>query len=261
MRQSPPCILESVIAMTYSAGDRNKLSENVSLCTMKCRQFTATIALIAIATGLALADGPQSGTNGWLSLFDGKSLGKWKASSFSSGGKVEAKDGIIAIAVGNPMSGITWSNEPPARMDYEIRLEARRTDGHDFFCGLTFPVATNSCTLIVGGWGGSLIGLSSINGSDASENETTGTMEFESNRWYRICVKVTKPKIEAWIDDRQIVDLDTENLRFSIRWEVEPSVPLGIATWRTGSAVRNIRMRRLGNQGTRVSRAENARTP
>ncbi|MEI6809013.1 MAG: DUF1080 domain-containing protein [bacterium] len=214
---------------------------------MKRAFFVLIVTMAASVTSLALAGVPQADTNGWQSLFDGKTLGKWKPSSFIGCGKIDIKDSAIAITTGSPMSGITWSNEPPARMDYELQLEARRTEGHDFFCGLTFPVGTNPCTLIVGGWGGNLTGLSSINGYDASENETTSTFEYESNRWYKITLKVTKGRIEAWINDQQVVNLETEDKKFSIRWEVEPSVPLGISTWRTSSAIRNIRIRQTGS--------------
>ena len=31
---------------------------------------------------------------------------------------------------------------------------------------------------------------------DASENETTKFLSFEKNRWYRIRVRVTKPKMK-----------------------------------------------------------------
>lgn len=44
----------------------------------------------------------------------------------------------------------------------------------EFFCGLTVPVRTGTecVSLIVGGWGGSLVGISSIDGLDASETST-----------------------------------------------------------------------------------------
>lgn len=58
-------------------------------------------------------------------------------------------------------------------MNYELSLEAMRVDGSDFFCGLTFPVGSNFCSFIVGGWGGGVVGLSSLNSEDASQNETT----------------------------------------------------------------------------------------
>jgi hypothetical protein len=89
---------------------------------------------------------------GWQSLFEWKTLGKWKPSDFPANDKIEIKDGAIHIGMGKPMAGITWSGEPPTRMNYEIELEAMRTEGSDFFCGLTFPVNKDPCTLICGGW-------------------------------------------------------------------------------------------------------------
>ena len=213
---------------------------------MKYR-YLIWLFFMAATAGLAVAVEPQTDKDGWQSLFDGKTLGNWKAADFVSNGKIEVKDGTIALSTGKPMCGIVWSNQPPARMDYEIQLEAMRTEGNDFFCGLTFPVGTNPCTFIVSGWAGSVTGLSSIDGSDASENETTRTVQYEDRRWYRIRVKVTKTKIEAWVDDQQLVNLETTDRRISVRWEVEPCIPLGIATWNTGSAIRNIRLRRFGS--------------
>ena len=170
-----------------------------------------------------------------VSLFDGRTLGAWKKTAFGGEGDVEVKDGRIMIGAGNPMSGITWSGKVP-KMDYEISLEAMRVDGSDFFCGLTFPVGDSSCSFICGGWGGGVVGLSSLDGSDASENETTKYQEFESGRWYKIRVRVTKGKIEAWIDDKQMVDVDTKDKRISVRIEVDLSKPLGIATYNTSAA-------------------------
>ena len=58
--------------------------------------------------------------------------------------------------------------------------ETHGMQGGDFFCGLTFPYGDASCTFVVGGWGGGLVGLSSINGDDASENETRTTISWEA---------------------------------------------------------------------------------
>jgi hypothetical protein len=216
--------------------------------------LVSAIALIGavLAVGRQQSQAPSASAKptaaqetGWQTLFDGKNLGKWKPSDFPANDKIEVKDGAILIGIGRPMSGITWSGEPPARMDYEIELEAMRTEGHDFFCGLTFPVGKDPCTLICGGWGGSLVGLSSIDGNDASENSTSTSMGFDAKRWYKIKVRVTRKLIEAWIDNEKLVSLETEGRTIGIRWEVEPAVPLGISTWNTGSALRNIRWRRI----------------
>jgi hypothetical protein len=134
-------------------------------------------------------------------------------------------------------------------MNYEASLEAMRMDGIDFFCALTFPVADSHCSFIVGGWAGSVVGLSSIDGRDASENETTRYMSFKDNQWYRIRVRVTEEKIEAWIDDQQVVNQPTKGRRIGTRIEVELSKPFGICAWETRAALRNIRVRRLEEPG------------
>ena len=58
-------------------------------------------------------------------------------------------------------------------------------------------------------------------------------------------MRVTEHKIEAWIDKRQRVDVDTEGMKISIRPEVELSRPLGIACFDTTAALRDIKVRRL----------------
>lgn len=108
---------------------------------------------------------------------------------------------------------------------------------------MTFPAGKDPCTLIVGGWGGTVVGLSSINEMDASENETMIIRQFEKNRWYKIRLKVTEQTIEAWIDAEKIVDFTIGANTLSIRPEVELSKPFGIASWRTTAAIRNIRLK------------------
>ena len=131
-------------------------------------------------------------------------------------------------------------------MNFEVALDAMRVMGSDFFCGLTVPVGTNSCSLIVGGWGGSLIGISSIDGMDASENETTKFSNFESGRWYRIRLRVTEKRIEGWIDKEKLVDVETSKRRISVRpGDIELCMPFGVAAWQTGAAMREIKYRRV----------------
>jgi hypothetical protein len=183
-----------------------------------------------------------------ISLFDGKTLGQWKATDFGGQGQVSVKDGAIYLAMGSYMTGITWTG-PVVRMNYEITLEAMRVEGSDFFCGLTFPVGEKPCTLILGGWGGSLCGLSSLNHFDASENETTRMISFETGKWYRVRLQVTPNRIQAWLDDQDLVDVDITGKAIDIRMEVEESKPLGIATWNTAGAVRNIHLKTLPEDG------------
>lgn len=165
----------------------------------------------------------------------------WETAQYYGRADVRVEDGVAIVEMGHDMTGIRWPG-PLRRMDYEIELEAKRVEGEDFFCGLTFPVGEAPCSFICGGWGGTVVGLSNIDFNDAYNNETCRFKEFENGRWYRIRVRVTQGRIEAWIDDDQFVNIDVSNRNVDIRWEMEPCVPLGIATWRTTGALRNFRM-------------------
>jgi hypothetical protein len=180
-----------------------------------------------------------------ISLFDGKTLKGWEPTDFAGRGKVTVTNGEIRVSLGY-MTGITLTNTNDLpRMNYEISLDAMRTDGNDFFCGLTFPVGKDHCSFIVGGWGGGTVGLSSIDSEDASSNETSSSMNFANNRWFKIRVRVEPEKIQAWIDDERVVNLETKERRISLRLEMESSTPLGIATWNTAAAWRNIQIKKL----------------
>jgi hypothetical protein len=181
------------------------------------------------------------------SLFDSKTLGNWKITDFGGQGKVYVKDGSIYLEQGNDMTGITWAG-PLVRMNYEITLEAMRVSGSDFFCGLTFPVNDKCCSLILGGWGGSLCGLSNIDYYDAANNETTRFVSFENGKWYHVRLRVIPNHIQAWLQEEgedPLVDMDITGRKIDTRAEVDLSQPLGIATWQTAGAVRNINLRKL----------------
>ena len=191
---------------------------------------------------------PAPDAEGWESLFDGKTLGKWESSDFWKPGKVIVKDGCIVLETGTgDLTGVNWAGDATMlpKVDYEISLEAQRVDGGDFFCGLTFPYKGSCASLVVGGWGGGVVGISSLDGFDASENETTNYKEFQNGKWYTVRLKITDKKMEAWIDGEQVVDAEVGERSVDVRIEVEASKPLGIAAYNTKAALRNIRMRRL----------------
>ncbi len=180
----------------------------------------------------------------WTHLFDGRGLGDWAESGLFGQKPVVVDHDRLVLPAGGDMTGITWQADAP-KVGYEISLQAMRADGHDFFCGLTFPVKDSCCSLILGGWGGSLVGLSSIDGADASENETSTSINFKDRHWYRVRVRVTEERIQAWLDERPIIDVGIMNRMIGVRWEMERCKPLGVATWRTTGALRDIRMREL----------------
>ena len=216
-----------------------------TICLLSC------LCIVSSLTGCQLTTTGKNGYNGnWAPLFDGTSLAGWKQSDFLNPGVAYARDRKLTIPAGEVMSGITWAGDFP-KMDYEIRLEAMRAGGSDFFCGLTFPVNDSFASLILGGWGGTVCGISCLDGEDAANNETTTSTNFNNNTWYAVRLRVTENKLEAWLDNEQIVDADTKDRTIDVRIEVEESRPLGLATFQTTAALRNISWRKLAAGGSK----------
>lgn len=219
----------------------------------------------------AKAESPSTGTAkpsapgmAWQSLFDGETLTGWQIIDFAGGGEVSVPPAVndhsnasnstpghaILLEVGETLTGIKCAHEFP-RIEYEISLYAMRVDGADFFCGLTFPVNQSCCTLVVGGWGGRLVGISSLDGKDASENETTQYKAFLTGRWYNIRVRVTGEMIEVWIDQKKMASVKHKGRQIGLRQgEISRSKPFGIASYQTSAALRDIKWRPLEDKRT-----------
>ncbi len=181
-----------------------------------------------------------------IKLFNGKNLDGWKSSEFGGDGEITIEEGSLILDMGNDLTGVTWKDAKVLpKFNYEITLDAQRVDGSDFFCGLTFPIKDDPCSLILGGWGGTVCGLSSLNFRDASENETTTFRDFKNRQWYKIRLRVLEKKITAWVDDKEILDADLTDQKIGIRNEVEPSKPLGFCTYRTKAALKNIVLKEI----------------
>jgi len=181
---------------------------------------------------------------GEQSLFDSKTLTGWKVieeNDFKNHGKVGVVDGVIRIEKGQPAAGVKIARDFP-RMNYEIVFEARRIDGNDFFCGMAFPVDDAYCSLIVGGWGGGVVGLSNIDTMAAVENDTTRYLEVKDHQWYTIRVRVTEQRILVWIDGEEFANVVVKDHKFDIWWEQEPVRPFGFATWNTSAEFRRLRL-------------------
>ena len=179
----------------------------------------------------------------WQTLFDGKSLAGWKETAFPRKGAVSVAEGRILLGAGAPLTGITYTGPFP-RTNYEVRYEAMRVAGGDFFASLTFPVGDSFATFVLGGWGGDIIGVSSIDGWNASENETRNYFTFEDGKWYPIRVAVAPERIECWIGAERVVNVGIAGRQITMRpGDIERSAPLGIASYNTTGAVRQIEYR------------------
>jgi len=201
---------------------------------------------IKLVAGIALLF--VSGCQRQITLFDGKNLDNWERTDFAGKGDVRIdENGSLVLEMGAELSGVHWKGKTELpKINYEVTLQAKRTMGSDFFCGLTFPFKESHATLILGGWGGSLIGISSLDDFDASENETGDAYVFEDKKWYDVRLRVTEEKLQVWLDDKMVIDTDVEGRKVSMRFgEIEMSVPLGICTYATTGVIRDIKIKKL----------------
>lgn len=175
-------------------------------------------------------------------LFDGKSMDQWEVADFGGQDKIEVVDGSICCEAGYPIAGIRSLRDDLPVTDYVIELEAKKIDGTDFFCCLTFPVNDSHLSLVLGGWGGATCGLSCLDEQDAAHNETRFVRRFPREQWFRIQVTVAGNRVVAAIDGEEVVNADLEGKKISLRPEVLKTTPVGICAFETRAAWRNIRV-------------------
>jgi hypothetical protein len=184
-----------------------------------------------------------------VQLFNGKDLSGWKVVEFDDAGKVEVlPDGAVSCTAGKPFSGIAYTNEFPT-MSYELKLEAMRVEGSDFFVALTLPIEESFCTVIIGGWGGMVCGISCFNYMSAAENQWTRGIALESNRWYTLRVRVMPNVMQVFLDDKLYharVEYEKSS-QFSLRGgsDIDKTKPLGLSSYDTHAKWRNFTLTKI----------------
>lgn len=194
------------------------------------------------AGGSATANTKSKGD--WIALLPEEGLEGWEITDFGSEGEVKRDGKLVVLEKGNPLTGINFKGKFP-KDGFEIEFSANRLEGNDFMCGLTFPVADEFCSFIGGGWGGGVVGLSSVDGYDAAENATSLYRAFDNNQWYKFRLRVDAKHITGWIDDKEVLQQEREGHRFSTRIEVYASRPLGLCAFSSKVALRDLRWRKL----------------
>ncbi len=185
----------------------------------------------------------------WTVLFDGETLKNWIDLEDAGAARVVVEDGALILGMGATSTSIKLDEAALGkafpREKYELEYVARRDMGTDFFSGATFPVGDDYLTLVNGGWGGGVFGLSSIDEMDASENSTSSFYNFKNKRWYRFQIQVTKRAIRVFVDGEKEIDYVLENHRLGTRYEVSRCRPLGFASWVSRGELKTIRVRAL----------------
>jgi hypothetical protein len=187
---------------------------------------------------------PVKTINDWKPLLPENSLDGWEITNFGGEADAEVAEGVLKLGMGQPLTGITYKGTDFPTENFEMRWKAQRIEGSDFFAGVTFPIGDQFASFIAGGWGGGLVGLSSINGNDASENQTATFQTFKNKEWYDFRVKVTSTKVTAWVNDKQAFEVDRDKNKFSLRAEVLKSKPLGYCVFQSVVEIKQWEYRR-----------------
>ncbi|MEZ5385397.1 MAG: hypothetical protein R3F13_07775 [Prosthecobacter sp.] len=173
----------------------------------------------------------------------------WQPAGMAEEGKTAVSDGEITLHPGQPMTGVrfdAWDSAGLPLTRYAVEYDAMRVEGNDFFGAFTFPVNDTYATLIIGGWGGTLVGISSIDDMDASENNTRGNSFFENKRWYKVRLEVREEDLRAWIDGRLFVNVSIKGRKVGLRaGEISKCLPFGFTTYATEARIRRVVVRRL----------------
>lgn len=202
----------------------------------------ATLGVAACSTGPKPSLAAAVAGDAWIELFDGHSLGSFVVTDYGGQGEVLVRNGRLHLGIGSPLTGVTWTGATPTG-DYELELVARREQGNDFFAALTFPVGEQCLTLVLGGWGGSLCGLSSLDGLDAARNPTRRSHAFPNGRDVLVRLLVSATAVDVAVDGAELFTADLRGRQLSLRPEVELSRPLGLCAFATASSIARLRWR------------------
>lgn len=183
-----------------------------------------------------------------IRLFNGKDLAGWTVltEGYLAGcGPTTVKDGCIVMgSTEAELTGLAWAGDFPTD-NYEVELQARRLEGKDYFCGMTFPTGEQRSTLVVGGWDGTVVGLSNVDGKDACENETTARVDFKMGQWYTVRLRVADGTVQCWIDGERMFEVAREGKHFSVWIQQDTVRPFGVTSLFTIGSLRNIVLRKL----------------
>jgi hypothetical protein len=185
-------------------------------------------------------------------LFETPLVDHWRDAKIEDGGEIRREADGFTLKEGGPMTGNvfpTWEADGLPLTDYRVTYEAMRVSGSDFFGAVTFPVGgIDRCvTFVLGGWGGTQVGVSSIDGADASQNATGSSVQFENGRWYRVRIEVQEESLRVWLDDRPLVSFNPKGRQLGLRGpDIARCAPFGFATFGTEGRIKGCVVERMG---------------
>ncbi len=216
-------------------------------------QACATLLLALLLCSCSKRNKDSLKINRW-DLFSSALIGKWQEAQLEKSGGIVREANGITLNEGSPMTGIvfpSWLKDSLPVVDYAINYEAMRVSGSDFFGSVTFPVRDEKtfATFVLGGWGGSQVGISCIDGYDASENTTGSSQRFENEKWYRVRIEIREKELRVLLNGRPIIQTNIAGRTLNLRGgEIAKCAPFGFATYGTTGRVRGCVIERMPPQ-------------
>lgn len=183
-------------------------------------------------------------------LLEGALKAGWQQAGIPEEARIRVEGDELLLPAGLPMTGAKWglwTADMPAT-SYQISYEAQKQEGEDAFGMVTFPVGSHRShvTFVLGGWGGTVTGFSSIDFKDANENQTRAEQRFEFSRWYQVKIEVTPEVLKAWIDGRIVANASIKGRQVGLRpGFIDHCLPFGFASYATSGRIRKVEIREL----------------
>lgn len=178
-------------------------------------------------------------------LLEGDAAKLWQPAGIPDEVPMSLKDEVLTLPAGQPMTGAKWTGwtEQLPGIGYAIEYEAMRVEGEDIFGMVTFPVGSHQshATFVLGGWGGTVTGISSIDFKDANENQTRAEQRFENGRWYKVRIEVRPEDLRAWVEGRLVVNATIKGKKVGLRpGFIDHCLPFGFASYGTTGKIRRV---------------------
>lgn len=195
----------------------------------------------------------QAQDSGWQDMYDGKSMDGWTVPALGGEGEVgvyETDDGetVLELPMGNDVTMVEYQKEFP-KCDYELEFVSRRSMGTDLFSCCIFPIGNRMSSIVFGGWGGSVAGLSVIDGQDANNNETKVNIPTFNNKWYTTRIAVTAERVIASVDGKEFVNFTIGKRELGLRNDTGQRKKVAFLSWQSTGELKSVRFRKIPAAG------------
>ncbi len=224
--------------------------------------FTRTVTLLAALTLIGLSFPAQGADDGWVSLFDGKTLDGWIQKNGTATYRVENGTIVGQTTPGSPNSFLCTEKEygdfelefdvklmnDELNSGVQIRSQTKPPEGDEKFGRVNGPQVEIEATLADGAQSGLIYG-EACGGWMSPDAESKRLKAFKDGEWnsYRVIAK--GPRIQTWINGQPIEDLVDQE-----KYETHPKGFIGLQVHGVGDrgpyevAWRNIRIKVLDSK-------------